>query len=262
MWDLHARPGSSKRMNLYLGIDGGGTRTRAVLVDAHGGIHGEGEAGPANYHNVGLEGAAAALRRAAENAWQAAGRPFDAAAACFAGLAGIKAGIDFSRLSDVAATVGLALPGRITVANDLHNALAGGLAGRPGVALIAGTGTNCLARDASGATFMCGGWGWLLDDRGGGIGLALAGLRAATRAADGRGGVDGTPPGGPGVLRPGGTGPTPRTSLLPAGCAGRGRPFCEGRHPAGRRRGRRWPSPFWMRGRRLWPNWSRVPCAN
>ena len=173
-------------MNLYLGIDGGGTCTRAILVDAHGGIHGEGEAGPANYHNVGLEGAATALRQAAENAWRAAGHPFGAAAACFAGLAGVKSGIDISRLSDVAATVGLALPGRITVANDLHNALAGGLAGRPGVALIAGTGTNCLGRDADGATFMCGGWGWLLDDRGGGIGLALAGLRAATRAADGR----------------------------------------------------------------------------
>ncbi len=174
-------------MNLYLGIDGGGTRTRAILVDTHGVIHGEGEAGPANYHNVGLEGAGTALRLAAENAWRAAGVPFAPAAACFAGLAGMKAGIDFSRLSEVAATAGLAAPGRITVANDLHNALAGGLAGRPGVALIAGTGTNCLARDASGATFMCGGWGWLLDDRGGGIGLALAGLRAATRAADGRG---------------------------------------------------------------------------
>ena len=174
-------------MNLYLGIDGGGTRTRAILVDAHGGIHGEGEAGPANYHNVGLEGAATALRQAAGNAWRAAGVPFGPAAACFAGLAGVKAGVDLSRLSDVATTVGLALPGRVTVANDLHNALAGGLAGRPGVALIAGTGTNCLARDADGATFMCGGWGWLLDDRGGGIGLALAGLRAATRAADGRG---------------------------------------------------------------------------
>ncbi len=173
-------------MNLYLGIDGGGTRTRAILVDAHGGIHGEGEAGPANYHNVGLEGAGTALRLAAENAWQAAGVPFGPAAACFAGLAGIKAGIDLSRLSEVVVTAGLAAPGRVTVANDLHNALAGGLAGRPGVALIAGTGTNCLGRDAGGATFMCGGWGWLLDDRGGGIGLALAGLRAATRAADGR----------------------------------------------------------------------------
>lgn len=84
------------------------------------------------------------------------------------------------------------------MANDLHNALTGGLAGRPGIALNAGTGTNCLGRDASGKSFMCGGWGWLLDDVGGGVGLALAGLRAATRAADGR---------------------SPATGLLPAALA-------------------------------------------
>jgi len=82
---------------------------------------------------------------------------------------------------------GIAPVGGIRSANDLHNALAGGLMGRPGIALIAGTGTNCLGRDASGESFMCGGWGWLLDDVGGGMGLAIAAIRAATRAADGRG---------------------------------------------------------------------------
>lgn len=173
-------------MQLYLGIDGGGTRTRAILVDSSGRIFGEGEAGPSNYNNVGLDAAGRALRAAAESAWARAGQPFAPAASAFLGLAGIKASVDIARLTSLAESVALAPAGQIIVANDLHNALAGGLAGRPGIALIAGTGTNCLGRDASGATFMCGGWGWLLDDVGGGIGLALAGLRAATRAADGR----------------------------------------------------------------------------
>lgn len=185
-------------MDLCLGIDGGGTQTRAVLVDARGAVRGEGEAGPANYHNVGLPAVAAALRLAAERAWRSAGRPFAPAAACFAGLAGVKAVVDVARLTSAAESAGLAPAGRITVANDLHNALAGGLAGRPGIALIAGTGTNCLGRDESGATFMCGGWGWLLGDEGGALGLALAGLRAAARSADGR---------------------APATALLPAALA-------------------------------------------
>lgn len=173
-------------MKLILGIDGGGTRTRAILVDRKGVVHGEGEAGPSNYHNVGVAAAGLALRAASEAAWAHAGRPFAPAAAAFLGCAGVKASVDVASLTAVAESVGLAPAGQVTVVNDLHNALTGGLAGRPGIAVIAGTGTNCLGRDATGQTFMCGGWGWLLDDAGGGVGLALAGLRAATRAADGR----------------------------------------------------------------------------
>ena len=173
-------------MDYYLGIDGGGTNTRAVLVTADGRVRATGEAGPANYHNVGLDTATANLRTASAQAWAALGRPFGPAAGAFLGCAGIKAATDIAQLTAAAENAGLAPAGEITVANDLQNALAGGLAGRPGIALIAGTGTNCLGRDASGASFMCGGWGWLLDDEGGGGGLAIAAMRAVARAADGR----------------------------------------------------------------------------
>ncbi len=180
------RKGSLGGMNPYLGIDGGGTHTRAVLVTGDGRVVGAGEAGPCNYHNVGLETAGANLRAAAEAAWAAAGLRFQAAPAAFIGSAGMKAAVDLARLTSAAENAGLAPAGEITVANDIHNALAGGLAGRAGVALIAGTGSNCLGRDASGATFMCGGWGWLIDDDGSGTGLALAAMRAVVRAVDGR----------------------------------------------------------------------------
>ncbi len=172
-------------MKIFLGIDGGGTGTRAVLVDTTGRVRGEGESGAANYHNIGMNKAVANLLDATNLARQAAGikQPLDAA---FLGCAGIKSGTDIARLKSAAETAGIGPTGEIVVANDLHNALAGGLSGRPGIALIAGTGTNCLGRDASQRTFMCGGWGWLLDDRGGGFGLALAAFQAAARAADGR----------------------------------------------------------------------------
>lgn len=173
-------------MRLLLGIDGGGTHTRAVLVTPRGRIAGSGEAGPSNHHNVGIDAAARALREAAEAAWRAAGGAFRPAEAAFLGIAGVKARVDSAAVTAAAESAGLAPPGRVTVANDLHNALAGGLAGRPGIALIAGTGTNCLGRDAAGGSFMCGGWGWLLDDRGGGFGLAVEAFRAAARSADGR----------------------------------------------------------------------------
>jgi N-acetylglucosamine kinase-like BadF-type ATPase len=171
---------------LLLGVDGGGTRTRALLLTCEGVVVGQGEAGPSNYHNVGLEAAGKNLRAATELAFQSAGKPFQPVAHAFLGCAGVKAPVDVSRLASAAEAAGLVRGRDVTVANDLCNALAGGLNGRPGIALIAGTGTNCLGMDAKGNTAFCGGWGWLLDDEGGGCGLALSALQLAVRAADGR----------------------------------------------------------------------------
>jgi N-acetylglucosamine kinase-like BadF-type ATPase len=174
-------------MEIFLGVDGGGTSTRAVLVEASGRVIGQGEAGPSNYHNVGIPDALANIQSATWKAWEQANQTPRVPSAAFLGCAGIKSSTDIARFTSAAETAVIAPAGEITVANDLHNALTGGLSGRPGIALIAGTGTNCLGRDATGHTFMCGGWGWLLDDVGGAMGLTLAAMRAAARAADGRG---------------------------------------------------------------------------
>src|SRR5207302_776208 len=55
-----------------------------------------------------------------------------------------------------------------------------------GVAVVAGTGSMAFARAADGRTARAGGWGPLLGDEGSGYAIALAGLRAAARSADGR----------------------------------------------------------------------------
>ncbi|MCC5839706.1 MAG: ATPase [Opitutales bacterium] len=173
-------------MDVYLGIDAGGTRTRAALVNDKGAVLGVGASGPGNPHNVGEPTAAKHLEEATRAAWADAGQKACPATHAFLGVAGTKTADDFARLRAAAEAKGLAPAGAVRVENDLHNALAGGLGGAPGIALIAGTGSNCLGRDASGATCMCGGWGWLMGDEGAGFGLAAEGLRRATRSADGR----------------------------------------------------------------------------
>jgi N-acetylglucosamine kinase-like BadF-type ATPase len=173
-------------MSWYLGIDGGGTRTRAVVVSSDGVAAGAGGAGPSNYHNTGMETAARNLRAAADAAWADAGLKARPAEHAFLGCAGVKARGDMLRVRAAAESAGLAPAGAVTVMNDLYNAHAGGLRGEAGVALIAGTGTNCLGIDRAGGAFMCGGWGWLLDDEGGAFGLALNALRTAARVADKR----------------------------------------------------------------------------
>nr|WP_245849979.1 N-acetylmuramic acid 6-phosphate etherase [Mycobacterium angelicum] len=76
---------------------------------------------------------------------------------------------------------------RVTVTSDAVIAHAGALDGKPGVALIVGTGVIALAIDADGALRTADGWGPSLGDEGGGSWIGAAGLRAALRAVDGRG---------------------------------------------------------------------------
>jgi N-acetylglucosamine kinase-like BadF-type ATPase len=53
--------------------------------------------------------------------------------------------------------------------------------------VIAGTGSAAWGRNAAMDTWQAGGWGWLVDDKGGGYWLALRGVAAACEAVDGRG---------------------------------------------------------------------------
>jgi N-acetylglucosamine kinase-like BadF-type ATPase len=73
------------------------------------------------------------------------------------------------------------------VGDDTDAALAGAFAGRPGIVVIAGTGSGAAGRDATGRTVRVGGHGFLLGDEGGGYWIGREAVRAALRAADGTG---------------------------------------------------------------------------
>ncbi|MDA3874881.1 MAG: ATPase [Kiritimatiellae bacterium] len=173
-------------MNLFLGIDGGGSHTRALVVNAQGCILGRGQSGSSNYHNVGLETATRQLVEAGQQAAMSADCSLSDIQAAFLGCAGIKSTVDKSRLRGAAETAGLVPEGQIVVENDLVNALTGGLNGRPGIAIIAGTGSNSLGRDVHGHIRICGGWVCMLDDAGSAMGLTLSAMRRAVRGVDGR----------------------------------------------------------------------------
>lgn len=148
---------------------------------------GFGESGPGNIQNCGVPGAIAAMVTAAAGAWTAA-EPAPAPSAAFAGCAGIKAASDVHTVASALAEAGIADQARWQAANDIESVLAAGLGGAPGIALIAGTGSFCLGRDAAGRVAHCGGWGWLIDDIGSGFYLGRQALRAVVQASDGRGG--------------------------------------------------------------------------
>jgi N-acetylglucosamine kinase-like BadF-type ATPase len=76
----------------------------------------------------------------------------------------------------------------VVIADDAVTAYLGALGPRAGTTLVAGTGVVALASGSDGAWHRAGGWGWAIDDEGGGFWLGLAGLRLAARAVD-RGGA-------------------------------------------------------------------------
>jgi N-acetylglucosamine kinase-like BadF-type ATPase len=174
---------------LIIGVDGGGTKTTAWIApldDAENTIViGRGQAGPGNPRAAGFEIAQSSIAAAVEAAFADAKLPrAPAAAACF-GLAGAGRKIEQRRIEAWAKEAGIAHA--VGVCGDAEPILAAASPHHRGVALICGTGSLAWGRNTAGEVARSGGWGYLLGDEGSGYSIALAGLTAAVRAADGRG---------------------------------------------------------------------------
>lgn len=170
--------------DLLLGVDGGGSKTTALVAGPGGAVLGRGFAGSSNYQSVGFAAATEALDAAVAAALQAAGEPeARLAAACF-GLAGAGRPADVARFETWLRERRLAP--RWSVTDDAHLVLAAGTRDGWGLALICGTGSICYGRAPDGRTARAGGWGHLIGDEGSGYAVAVAALRLATQTADGR----------------------------------------------------------------------------
>jgi len=162
-------------MQLFLGIDGGGTGCRAAVADESGRVLGRGEAGPANIASD-PDGAAQNIVKAAADALRAAGGGKIFAAGL--GLAGANAAGAADRLRDV-------LPfDRVAVVTDGITAMKGALGAADGVVAALGTG-SVFAVQRGGVIRQIGGRGLVLGDEASGAWIGRAILRAALRAVDG-----------------------------------------------------------------------------
>jgi len=167
---------------ILIGIDGGGSKTTALIADLAGNILGRGTSGPSNYLVIGAEAAYAALDAAVETA--AGGRPLRPAALCL-GMAGAARPADQAVLR---AWTDARYPGApVAITHDARLALAAGTPDGWGVAVLCGTGAMVYGEDSRGQVARADGWGYLLGDDGSGYAIGRAALRAVARAADGRG---------------------------------------------------------------------------
>jgi N-acetylglucosamine kinase-like BadF-type ATPase len=172
-------------VTLVLGVDGGGSKTHALVADERGETLGFASSGRSNWEDSGLEEARSALGAAIGGALAAAGVKAGELAASAIGLAGLDWDEDRPMLAELVAPLGLS--GALWLDNDSFIALRAGTAEPFGVAVIAGTGTVAAGRDRAGRTFRTFGLGPMYGDFGSATEVAEEAVRAVADAWTGRG---------------------------------------------------------------------------
>lgn len=166
-------------MQLFLGVDGGGTGCRVALADATGRVLARAETGPANiFSNRDL---------ALQNILGAATSAVQQALGSSAPLSQIRAGLGLAgaNAAGAAAWLGAHLPFAASrIETDALTTAKGALGGEDGLVAAMGTG-SVFARQQDGRMRQIGGWGFWLGDEGSGAALGRSLLARALRALDG-----------------------------------------------------------------------------
>ena len=168
------------RVVFFLGLDGGGTKTRCVIGDATS-ILGSGSSASCKVQRVGEACAQDALAAAIHEACVQAGvSPRQITRTC--------AGVTGAGRPEIAETMRRLLTGilggEIEVIGDVEIAFEDAFGAGPGVLVIAGTGSVAYGRNTAGETVRAGGWGHAVSDEGSGYWIGLEAVKAALRQHD------------------------------------------------------------------------------
>jgi N-acetylglucosamine kinase-like BadF-type ATPase len=137
--------------NAVLGIDQGGTGTRAAISDFQGHLLGFGSSYGGQHSFQGMEFAMGAVRQASEKALAQAGVSTDQLACIFGGLTGVDFPEEYPLVAE--GICGLGLCSNVYTTNDSMIALRGGTEKSYGAVIIAGSGGNCAIRTPQGVEF-------------------------------------------------------------------------------------------------------------
>ena len=167
-------------MAIFLGIDGGGSKTSCLIGDETS-ILGSGSAAGSNLVRVGETQAREALATAIRQACAVARVvPSQIQRVCV-GLAGAARPEIRDRVLQIVSEL---IPGDVEVVGDIVIVLHAAFSDGPGVIVIAGTGSIAYGRNSEGDTARAGGWGFAISDEGSGHWIGRSFVAAAIRACD------------------------------------------------------------------------------
>jgi N-acetylglucosamine kinase-like BadF-type ATPase len=167
-----------------VGVDGGATKTVALIGTEDGKILGHGRSGSSNYHNVGSAAAGRAIREAITKAKRQAGIGTSRVEVAAVALAGVDSSRD--RASALRILRKIKVARRSLLIHDSLAALRAATHGGPGIIVISGTGSAAAGINRAGDYVRAGGWGYLVDDEGSGYDIGMKALRSAIRMTNGR----------------------------------------------------------------------------
>ena len=179
---------SSMDKPLYIiGIDGGGTKTTSVLCALDGAILAEAQGAPSNFQIIGIERTSHTILDLIETCCHLVGCSISQIGTVVAGLAGAGRSSDqqsmHDGIMDLAHTRNLTI-NNLVIESDARIALEGAFGGKPGVIVIAGTGSIVFGKDERGKIYRAGGWGRLIGDEGSGYAMGQQAFRAVVRSFD------------------------------------------------------------------------------
>ncbi len=175
---------------IYLGLDGGATKTSLTALNLSREVVAEETGKPANFQVIGAEQASANLLEVTESVLKKLNADLSEVKAIYLALAGAGRKNDAEKMLDAFVKLLIAkdypVP-KVRVDSDALAALEGAFGGKPGMVLISGTGSILFAKNYEGKVQSVGGWGRVIGDEGSGYALGRQCLTAVAKEFDGRG---------------------------------------------------------------------------
>jgi glucosamine kinase len=167
-----------------VGVDGGGTKFRAVVVDARGVELSRAEL-PSAALVAGVPGpAVSTIRELIQKACASPGVELPVSS-LWAGMAGAGRAAVRAELESALGRAEVAR--RVRVGTDVEAGMEDAFGDGPGILLMAGTGSIAFGRAEDGRLARVGGWGSILGDEGSGYAIGVESMRRIARSVDGRG---------------------------------------------------------------------------
>ena len=165
----------------FIGIDGGGSKTKIQCYNAEGKLLAEDTVGTTDYHQIGVDGVIQTLNGAANHLG------FNGWSECLVGFGMPAYGENKKEDDATVEEIIKAFPeARINVENDVFCAWAGAMAFSAGVTVVCGTGSMAVGSDKSGKMARSGGWSEFFSDEGSGYWLGKKTLELFAKQSDSR----------------------------------------------------------------------------
>ena len=171
-------------VDYIVGVDGGASKTVALIATEDGKIVGRGRSGSSNYHNVGSTSAGEAIRAAVHQALSKAHLTWKELAVAVVALAGIDSSRDVKEARRFVRLANISM--QSFVAHDSVSALYAATRGGPGIIVNSGTGSFAAGINKHGQYARAGGWGYIIGDEGSAFDIGRMALAASFRMLDGR----------------------------------------------------------------------------